>query len=204
MRRQIRPAVHRLTRRIARAFTGLIDRNGPEVYPPNTPGSPPTFSPNPGNTPTDPEPSIMAEGEEDYSSLPLTDRWVHKVCGTHDPTGFRPHGYSADKTGGGAYLLEAARSLNKDGMLTAACLIVDLESPQSSIRRSHQAVRDQRRRVRCRLPTVSARLFLVERRRRRQQRGSPTRWHGSLLRVSEIRWQGTWHEIKRRHSHTHL
>lgn len=22
---------------------------------------------------------IMADGEEDYSSLPLTDRWVHKV-----------------------------------------------------------------------------------------------------------------------------
>ena len=33
---------------------------------------------------TNPEPLegiivIMADGEEDYSSLPLTDRWVHKV-----------------------------------------------------------------------------------------------------------------------------
>ena len=50
----------------------------------------------------------MAEGEEDYSSLPLTDRWVHKVRGTREPTGFLPHRYSEGKTGGGAYLLEAA------------------------------------------------------------------------------------------------
>ncbi|KAK7707153.1 hypothetical protein SLS64_007363 [Diaporthe eres] len=79
MRRRIRSAVHKLTRRIARAFIGLIDRDGPEVSPPNIPGSPHTFDPNPGNTHADPEPSIMADGEEDYSSLPLTDRWVHKI-----------------------------------------------------------------------------------------------------------------------------
>lgn len=31
-------------------------------------------------TPSSSRPSSMAEQEEDYSSLPLVDRWVHKVC----------------------------------------------------------------------------------------------------------------------------
>lgn len=109
MRRKIRSGVHKLTRRIARAFTGLIDRDGPEVSLPNIPGSPPTFDLNLGNTRADPEPSIMADGEEDYSSLPLTDRWVHKVRGTRDTTEFGPHWYYEGKTGGEGYLLEAAQ-----------------------------------------------------------------------------------------------
>lgn len=97
MRRKIRSAVHKLTRRVARALTGPFDRGAPKVSLPTTPGSPPTLQPNPGNTPADPEPSIMADGEEDYSSLPLTDRWVHKVRGTCDPTAFHPHGYNEGK-----------------------------------------------------------------------------------------------------------
>ena len=92
MRRKIRSSVHRLTHHAVRAFSGLNDRDGPEVYLPNTPGSPRTFNPDPGNTPTDSTPSTMAEGEEDYSSLPLTDRWVHKVRRTREPIGFRLHG----------------------------------------------------------------------------------------------------------------
>lgn len=106
MRPKIRPAVRKLTRRVARALTGLIDRDGPEVSLSNTPGSPPTFDPTPENTPAVPKPSIMADGEEDYSSLPLTDRWVHKVRGTRDSTGSRPHGYNEGKAGRGGYLLE--------------------------------------------------------------------------------------------------
>jgi len=101
MRRKIRSSVHKLTRRVVRAFTGLNDRDGPEAYLPNTPGSPQTLNPNPGNTPAGPVPSIMADAEEDYSSLPITDRWVHKVRGTRDPTPFRPHGYNKGEAGGG-------------------------------------------------------------------------------------------------------
>lgn len=107
MRPKIRPAVRKLTRRVARALTGLIDRDGPEASLLNIPDPSPTFDPNPENTPAVPEPSIMADGEEDYSSLPLTDRWVHKVRGTCDSTGFRPYGYNDAKAGGGGYLLEA-------------------------------------------------------------------------------------------------
>lgn len=43
----------------------------------------------------------MADGEEDYSSLPLTDRWVHKVRGTRNTTEFGPYWYHEGKAGGG-------------------------------------------------------------------------------------------------------
>lgn len=46
-----------------------------------TPRSPPTkdsYRPSPAQPPDTP-PNEMAEGEPDYSSLPLTDRWVHKL-----------------------------------------------------------------------------------------------------------------------------
>lgn len=99
MRRKIRASVHKLTRRVVRTFNGLIDRDGPEAYLPNTPDSPPTSNPTFGKTSTDPVPSIMADGEEDYSSLPLTDRWVHKVRRTGDPTRFHPHGYNKGEAG---------------------------------------------------------------------------------------------------------
>jgi hypothetical protein len=104
MRRKIRSSVHKLTRRVARAFTGLTDRDGPEAYLPSTPGSQHTCDSNLGTIRADPVLSIMADGEEDYSSLPLTDRWVHKVRGTSDSTIFRLHRYNktrARQKGGG-------------------------------------------------------------------------------------------------------
>lgn len=108
MRRKIRSAVHKLTRRVARALTGLIDRDGPEAPFPNIPGSQPTFNPNPENTPAVPEPSIMADGEEDYSSLPLTDRWVHKVrVGPAIPPGVVYTNTMSPRQGGEGYPLEA-------------------------------------------------------------------------------------------------
>lgn len=55
----------------------------------------------------------MADGEEDYSSLPLTDRWVHKVRGTRDPTGRRLHKCNEPKAGGEGYLLEATSGRTK-------------------------------------------------------------------------------------------
>ncbi|KAI3391899.1 hypothetical protein diail_6639 [Diaporthe ilicicola] len=78
MARKLWSTVHRLTRCIARALAVHIDRDDPETHPPTAPDSP-TFRHNPDNTSADPEPLNMADGEEDYSSLPLTDRWVHKI-----------------------------------------------------------------------------------------------------------------------------
>ncbi|ROW06883.1 hypothetical protein VMCG_04037 [Cytospora schulzeri] len=70
----------KLTRRIARGFTDTPEQEDsferqPLPAPASHPSTPIAY--NPGSTNT--TPPNMADGEEDFSSLPLTDRWVHKI-----------------------------------------------------------------------------------------------------------------------------
>lgn len=63
--------VKKLTQGIARSFSHRADRD--HDFPNQTYTTPELATSRPS------WPPIMADGEEDFSSLPLTDRWVHKV-----------------------------------------------------------------------------------------------------------------------------
>ena len=72
--------IKKLTRRIARGFTDDPNQDSLDKQPVSAPVSQSsTLLTNASGSTTTVLPN-MAEGEEDYSSLPLTDRWVHKVC----------------------------------------------------------------------------------------------------------------------------
>ncbi|ROW00568.1 hypothetical protein VSDG_03370 [Cytospora chrysosperma] len=71
----------KLTRRIARGFTdnnpGQEDSSEKQSLPAPCSHSSTPIANTPGSTIT--TPPNMADAEEDFSSLPLTDRWVHKI-----------------------------------------------------------------------------------------------------------------------------
>ncbi|CAJ2510582.1 Uu.00g062070.m01.CDS01 [Anthostomella pinea] len=97
------PVLPKLMRKVASALSPNLIRKNSTVKP-KQPAVDQTVHPAPSPSPST---TVMADGEPDYSSLPLTDRWVHKVWkvrkqayedaakqfeitpGEHDPA-FRP------------------------------------------------------------------------------------------------------------------
>lgn len=71
----------KLTGSIAQSFKRQPAADGRSFTESYTPTSAPPSTTGPSITPlsTRHSTSNMAEGEEDFSALPITDRWVHKV-----------------------------------------------------------------------------------------------------------------------------
>lgn len=122
-RRKTWQKVKRLTRCIARSFSHRADRDyeDPDQL----------YTKFDSNTSKSSWPPTMADGEEDFSSLPLTDRWVHKVC-------FVCPGCQLVTLS-----LGLAHSIQK---LIWRWPILGLESSQRSIRGSYEVIRGHRQR----------------------------------------------------------
>lgn len=119
----------------------------------------------------------MAEAEQDYSSLPLPDRFAHKVRFDPDFVGKRQ--------------LEVT-------MRTVLILIfepTELESTKGGIRGCQSAIRKDPRRIRPSLHTISARSQPMERGSRRLQRGRADRGTRSILCFLEVWRHGGMYKV---------